>query len=68
MDELDQVNAKKKGETKEAVQEANLSTIPMGRYGKPEEFAKVATFLVSGANSYLTGQNLLVDGGKVKSI
>lgn len=68
VDELDQVNAKKKGETKEAVQEANLSTIPMGRYGKPEEFAKVATFLVSGANSYLTGQNLLVDGGKVKSI
>ncbi|WP_284250992.1 SDR family oxidoreductase [Tetragenococcus osmophilus] len=40
----------------------------MGRYGKPEEFAKVAAFLVSGANTYLTGQNLLVDGGKVKAI
>ncbi|GMA47184.1 SDR family oxidoreductase [Tetragenococcus muriaticus] len=68
VDKLDQANAKKKAETKEAIQAANLSTIPMGRYGKPEEFAKVATFLVSGANSYLTGQNLLVDGGKVKAV
>lgn len=68
VEELDQVTADKKGQSKKDVQDANLSAIPMGRYGKPEEFAKVATFLVSGANTYLTGQNILVDGGKVKAI
>jgi 3-oxoacyl-[acyl-carrier protein] reductase len=38
------------------------------RYGKPEEFAKVVTFLASEANSYMTGSSFLVDGGMVKSI
>lgn len=68
IEELDQVTAEKKGQNKKEIQDANLATIPMKRYGKPEEFAKVATFLVSGANTYLTGQNILVDGGKVKAI
>ena len=42
--------------------------IPLGRYGTAEEFGKVAAFLVSGANTYLTGQHFLVDGGMVKAI
>lgn len=65
--ELDQARAEKEGRTKEEVTEQIVSGIPFGRYGKPEEFARVAAFLVSGANTYLTGQNLLVDGGMVKS-
>ncbi|MGY2065563.1 SDR family oxidoreductase [Blastococcus sp. SYSU DS0619] len=40
----------------------------MGRYGTAEEFGRVAAFLVSGANTYQTGQNLLVDGGMVRAI
>jgi 3-oxoacyl-[acyl-carrier protein] reductase len=40
----------------------------VGRYGTAEEFGKVAAFLVSGANTYLTGQHFLVDGGMVKAI
>lgn len=44
------------------------SQIALGRYGNPEEFAKVVTFVASGANSYMTGQSFLVDGGLVKSI
>lgn len=36
---------------------------PIGRLGEPEEIAKVALFLVSDQNTYLTGQNILVDGG-----
>ncbi|MCH4177745.1 MAG: SDR family oxidoreductase [Streptococcaceae bacterium] len=47
--------------------EAAQKQIPLGRNGEPEEFAKVATFLVSGANSYMTGQTILVEGGLVKS-
>ena len=42
--------------------------IPLGRYGLPEEFARMAVFLASAANSYVTGQALLVDGGLVKAI
>lgn len=37
--------------------------IPMGRLGKAEEIAQAVKFLVSDENSYLTGQNIVVDGG-----
>lgn len=65
---LDRFNAEKLGVPAEEVTGKALSNIPLGRYGEPEEFAKFVTFLVSGANTYLTGQSYLVDGGMVKSI
>jgi 3-oxoacyl-[acyl-carrier protein] reductase len=37
--------------------------IPLGRLAKPEEIAEVAFFLCSEANAYITGQNIIVDGG-----
>lgn len=37
--------------------------IPLGRYGKPEEFANMACFLVSDQNGYITGTATNVDGG-----
>jgi NAD(P)-dependent dehydrogenase (short-subunit alcohol dehydrogenase family) len=42
--------------------------IPMGRYGKVAEIAKAAAFLISDEASYLTGQNIRVDGGVSRSI
>lgn len=42
--------------------------IPLKRIAKPEEFAKVATFLVSPAASYLTGVMLQVDGGRNRGL
>ena len=65
---LDQLNAEKLGITKEEVEERVKNNIPLGRYGTPEEFAKVVTFLLSDANTYMTGQSFIVDGGMVKAI
>ncbi|MEJ8647300.1 SDR family oxidoreductase [Streptomyces sp. MS1.AVA.3] len=41
----------------------NSASIPLGRYGKPEEFGRVAAFLLSPAASYVTGVMVPVDGG-----
>jgi NAD(P)-dependent dehydrogenase (short-subunit alcohol dehydrogenase family) len=38
--------------------------IPLGRMGKPEEFANIACFLASDAGSYITGTAINVDGGR----
>lgn len=42
--------------------------IPMGRYGNVSEIADTAAFLLSDASSYITGQNIRVDGGITKSV
>ncbi len=48
---------------------ANVTTeIPLGRFGKPEEFAAAVTFLASERASYITGVSLAVDGGWIKNI
>jgi NAD(P)-dependent dehydrogenase (short-subunit alcohol dehydrogenase family) len=42
-----------------------LARTPLGRMGEPEEVAKVALFLASGESSYMTGQTLYPDGGRL---
>ena len=43
--------------------ETLLSQIPLARFGKPEEIAKVAGFLASDAGGYITGETIQVNGG-----
>ncbi|MEI4769629.1 SDR family oxidoreductase [Psychrobacillus sp. FJAT-51614] len=66
--ELDQIAADKKEVPIEEIREGYKRAIPSGRYGDPEEFAKVVVFLCSEANSYMTGQNLVIDGGMLKAL
>jgi 3-oxoacyl-[acyl-carrier protein] reductase len=42
--------------------------VPLRRYGEPEEFARVAAFLLSPAAPYMTGAMVPVDGGAIASI
>ena len=47
---------------------SHLAVQPNGRFGTPEEVAKVVTFLASPAASWVTGVNLIVDGGYTKRV
>ncbi|NLW08668.1 MAG: 3-oxoacyl-[acyl-carrier-protein] reductase [Firmicutes bacterium] len=49
----------------EEVKDTILRQIPMGKFGQPEDVAKVVLFLASEAAGYITGQVLRVDGGMV---
>ena len=55
--------AKKSGQDVEAVRAARQKGIPAGRFGNPEEFGAVCAFLCSMQAGYITGQNVLTDGG-----
>ena len=48
--------------------EERRSSVPMGRYGKAEEIAATVAFLASEGAAYITGQNIRVDGGLMRSI
>lgn len=43
-------------------------SVPMGRYGTSEEIAATVAFLVSDGAGYITGQNIRVDGGLMRSV
>ena len=42
-----------------------LKSVPLGRLGKPEEVASLITFLLSNEASYITGVNIIIDGGYI---
>jgi 3-oxoacyl-[acyl-carrier protein] reductase len=65
---IDINRAAKAGTTAEEFKKQFASTIPMKRYGLPEEMGKAVAFLASDAASYITGQTLLVDGGMVRAL
>ena len=67
IEQLDTIRAKNAGVSVEQVRADTRKMIPLGRYGTPDEFAKIAVFLSSPANTYITGQTVLVDGGLVKA-
>jgi len=55
--------AAKTGKSEDEVRREHHAQIPAGRYGTPDEFGALCAFLCSMQASYITGQNLLTDGG-----
>ena len=55
--------SEKTGQSIEAIAEARKKTIPAQRFGNPQEFGDTCAFLCSAQASYITGQNVLTDGG-----
>jgi 3-oxoacyl-[acyl-carrier protein] reductase len=68
VDQLDGAAAEKQGKSREEIAKMSRATIPMARYGRPEEFADVVAFLASARASYVTGSKIRIDGGLIRSI
>ncbi|MFP7344614.1 SDR family oxidoreductase [Bacillus safensis] len=66
--QLEKHRAQRENRTVEEIKAQAEQAIPLGRYGQPEEFAAYAAFLLSEANTYMTGQTLIIDGGLTKSL
>jgi 3-oxoacyl-[acyl-carrier protein] reductase len=66
--ELDSARAKRSGRSLADVQSASQATIPVGRYGRPDELAAVVAFLAGPDASYLTGEQIRVDGGLIRAM
>jgi 3-oxoacyl-[acyl-carrier protein] reductase len=68
VDEVDAATAQRKGVSADEIRRDSCREIPIGRYGRPEEFANSVVFLASECASYITGTTLQVDGGYIRSL
>jgi 3-oxoacyl-[acyl-carrier protein] reductase len=65
---LDSSTAERTGDSVEEVRAAAEEALPLGRYGTPEEFGRVAAFLLSPAASYVSGSTVQVDGAMITAL
>ena len=66
--ELDAIRGRATGASPDDVRAGWAKTIPLGRYGVPEEYGNAAAFLFSDAARYITGASLQGDGGLIRSV
>ena len=55
--------AQTQGKSLDEMLAARMKTVPAGRFGNPDEFGALCAYVCSAHASYITGQNLLIDGG-----
>ena len=67
IEQLDTIWAERDGLTYDEQREKSQASIPLRKYGEPAEFGRIVTFLCSGANAYVSGQNVLIDGAMVEA-
>ncbi len=60
--------AQARGVDEETIAREMRATVPMGRFGDPEEVANAVAFLASPAAGYISGQSIAVDGGRLEAI
>jgi 3-oxoacyl-[acyl-carrier protein] reductase len=65
---LDEAKAKREGRPVDVVSAESTSSIPVGRYGNPEEYADTVAFLASTRASYITGSIIRIDGGLIAGV
>lgn len=65
---IDEQRAKRENRSVEQVVSDSTGSIPMARYGRPEEYGDVVAFLASTNASYITGSVVRVDGGLIAGI
>jgi 3-oxoacyl-[acyl-carrier protein] reductase len=68
IESLDRARSAREAIDVEQVRQESLRTIPAGRYGEPDEFAAVVTMLCGDPASFVTGEQLRVDGGMVGAL
>jgi 3-oxoacyl-[acyl-carrier protein] reductase len=56
-------NARSKGISLEQAERERIATVPARRFGQADEFGAACAFLCSAHAGYITGQNILIDGG-----
>lgn len=64
---LNAMRAEKAGISVEEYEKEDLKAFPLGRYGTPTEYGRLAAFLCSEANTYISGQTILLDGGMTRA-
>ncbi|QJP16851.1 SDR family oxidoreductase [Starkeya sp. ORNL1] len=65
---LDERKAEREGRSVADVAAESTGSIPVGRYGDPQEYGDVVAFLASARASYITGSVIRIDGGLIQSI
>ena len=68
LNQLDEERARRTGVPVGQVRQMAQQTIPLGRYGQPEELAALIAFLCSNKASYITGETILCDGGLYRGL
>lgn len=68
LNDLIRMQAEKQGMQFEALRRDMIDTVPVKRFGEPEEYGYLAAFLASDHSSYITGASIPIEGGILKSM